>query len=141
MNTEISQETKLAKLAEWNAARELVVACKPLLDSEMALRKEVVKMFFPDAREGTTNLDLAQGWKLKAVVKLTRKIDEAALPAVGEQLREIGVNPDTLVEYKPEVVTAAYRALSDASSAIFDNALTTSPASPTLALIPPKEKK
>src|SRR3989304_9846765 len=99
MNTKVEEFTeaeKLAKLMEWSKAKEAALECKPIIEAEQALRKEVVAMFFPDPKEGPTNLPLQQGWKLKAVVKLNRKIDEAALPAVGEQLRAVGVNPDTL---------------------------------------------
>lgn len=73
--------------------------------------RQVFAAFYPAPKEGTNTLDLAEGWKLKGVYKLDRKIDEAALPAVTEQLREMGVNADTLVKWSPDLKTATYKEL------------------------------
>jgi hypothetical protein len=86
-------------------------------------------------------MDLDQGWTLKLTHKIDRKVDEAALPAVQEQLRLLEINPDPLVKMKPDLDTKAYKALKlvnpDAAK-VFEQALIIKPASPTLELVAPK---
>lgn len=134
-------DERMTLLQDWNTAVAKAVECKPLILHEQELRKAVMAEFFPAAKEGVNNLDMGQGWTLKGTYKIDRKIDEAALPAVKEQLRELGVNADTLVKYKPEVATTVYKTLPEQARLVFDTALTIKPGSPTVELVPPKEKK
>lgn len=131
------------KLEEWRQALNKVVEVKPFIEAEQALRKEVMALFFPDAKEGANTVDLEAGWKLKGTHKIDRKIDESALPAVKSQLREMKINPDDLVEMKPSLNTKNYRSLqtlNPEACKVFEQALTIKPGSPTLELIAPKEK-
>ena len=132
---------KFAMLEMWQAVLLAAIDAKQVIEREMELRKEVAKLFFNDPTEGTNNLPLSRGWKLKLTHKLDRKLDESALPTVCQKLRDLGFNPDLLFRNKPELVLAEYRTLDDANKAVFDEALTTKPASPTLELVAPKEKK
>lgn len=134
-------DERMALLRDWNTAVAQVAACKPIITQEQELRKAVMAEFFPVPKEGVNSLDMGQGWTLKGIYKIDRKVDEAALPAVKEKLRELGVNADTLIKYKPEVAITIYKALPEQARLIFDTALTIKPGSPTLELIPPKEKK
>ena len=129
------------KLSEWTAALAAAEVAKVAVAREQALRKEVMALFFPTPEEGVNNLPLEAGWTLKATYKLERKLDEAALPAVLKQLREMGVNPDTLIRTKPELETKAYKSLAQINPAavrVFEQALTIKPGSPVVELIPPK---
>lgn len=129
------------KLQEWNEALVAATEAKKAIEKEQALRKEIMALFFPTPEEGTNKVDLGSGWTLKATHKIDRKIDEAALPAVFQQLREMGVNPDPLVHAVPSLATKAYKSLAQINpdaSRVFDQALTIKPGSPTLELIPPK---
>ena len=126
--------------AWWNAFNE-AEAAKAAIRREQELRKQVFEYYFKDPREGTNYLELPDGWRLKAIYKLDRKIDEAALPAVKEQLKELGVNVDTLVEYKPTLKTRLYRELTAEQARIFDQALTIKPSSPIIELVQPEETK
>lgn len=129
------------KLQEWNEALVAATEAKKAIEKEQALRKEIMALFFPTPEEGTNKVDLGSGWTLKATHKIDRKIDEAALPAVFQQLREMGVNPDPLVRAVPSLETKAYKSLAQINpdaSRVFDQALTIKPGSPTLELIPPK---
>jgi hypothetical protein len=132
---------KAAKLAEWYMAVQEALAAKAIIEKEQAIRKEVAEMFFPDPTEGTNTLELAEGYKLKLTHKIDRKIDIATLEAVKVQLREMGVNPDPLVEMKPSLVVKAYKGLwqvnKDAAK-VFEQALTIKPASPILEIVAPK---
>lgn len=127
--------------AHWSAALAALPKAKEAIENEMKLRKEMMATFFPEPVEGVNTLDLEQGWVLRANYKIDRKIDEAMLPTVNAQLREIGVNPDPLVRYKPELDTKAYKALvqiNPIAAKVFDDAMTSKPASPILELKAPK---
>lgn len=137
----MSEELDLELLnAWWNAFNE-AEAAKVVIRREQELRKQVFEYYFKDPREGTNYLELPNGWRLKAIYKLDRKIDEAALPAVKEQLKELGVNVDALVEYKPTLKTKLYRELTAEQARIFDQALTIKPSSPIIELVQPEETK
>lgn len=128
-------------LSHWAAALAKLPDAKVLIENEMKLRKEMMASFFPTPVEGVNTLDLEQGWVLRANYKIERKIDEAMLPTVNAELRKIGVNPDPLVRYKPELDTKAYKALvqiNPIAAKVFDDAMTSKPASPVLELKAPK---
>lgn len=135
------EKEHLELLEQWRLAKEAADKVKDVIAKEQALRKEVFASFFPTPKEGTNNLKLPEGWVLKGVYNLGRKIDEAALPAVSLQLREIGVNADTLVGWEPKLKTATYKELTAEQRAIFDQALVIKPASPGVALVAPKVKE
>ena len=132
---------RVAKLQEWHQAVLAAQEAKKVVEAEQALRKEVMALFFPEPVEGTNKFELEAGWSLKATHKIERKVDEAALPAVLQQLREMGVNPDPLIRTKPDLDTKAYRSLvqiNPDAAHVFEQALTIKPGSPTVELIPPK---
>ena len=104
-------EEQLKLLEAWRLAKEAVDSVKKVISKEQELRKKVFDAFYPEPKEGTNTVDLAEGWVLKGVYKLDRKIDEAALPAVAEQLRAMGINADTLVKWSPDLKTATYKEL------------------------------
>ena len=128
----------LAMLKEWDETKTRIAAVAIDVENEMKLRKQIFALAFPTPKEGVNTADLPGNWKIKGTYKLDRKVDEAALPAVQAQLREQGINPDPLIKFKPEVVTKDYRALTEDARKIFDQAITTKPASPTVELVAPK---
>lgn len=132
---------RVAKLQEWHQAVLAAQEAKKVVEAEQALRKEVMALFFPEPVEGTNRFELEAGWSLKAAHKIERKVDEAALPAVLQQLREMGVNPDPLIRTKPDLDTKAYKSLvqiNPDAAHVFEQALTIKPGSPTVELVPPK---
>jgi len=129
-----------AKLTEWQAAKAEADKVKHLIEREQALRKEVFSLFFPAPTEGTNKVDLPGGWTLKGTYKIDRKVDEQVVPAVTEALRGMGVNVDLLIGYEPKLKTTVYRELTAEQRAIFDQALTIKPGSPTMELVAPKAK-
>ena len=133
-------EQQIALIEQWRLAKQEVDAMKHIVAAERELRKEVFESFFVNPKEGTSTIELQGGWKLKGVFKLDRKLDEAAIPAMCEQLRTIGVNPDTLLEYKASLKMATYKELTEEQRQVFDQALIVKPASPTVDLLPPKVK-
>lgn len=132
---------RVAKLQEWHQAVLAAQEAKKVVEAEQALRKEVMALFFPEPVEGTNTFELEAGWSFKATHKIERKVDEAALPAVLQQLREMGVNPDPLIRTKPDLDTKAYKSLvqiNPDAAHVFEQALTIKPGSPTVELVPPK---
>jgi hypothetical protein len=137
-------DLKYGLLDEWAAAVAAAAAAKLVIEKEQELRKQVASLFFTEPKEGVNTIDLAQKWKLKLTYKVDRKVDEASIAAVKEQLTEMGISIDTLLQYKPSLATSAYKSLVDVNplaGKIFDQALIIKPASPTLELVPPKEAK
>lgn len=108
---------------------------EPLVKQEMELRKKVMEIAFPNGKEGTNNLEIWPGWTLKGTIKINRKVDEAALPAVKAQLQEIKVNADALIRWKAEVALKEYRGLTAEQQKIFEQCLEIKPAAPTLELV------
>ena len=123
-------------LLEWH---ELHLRQKQLKDDEMELRLKLVGHFFPTPDEGTNTVDLGNDWKVKDKHAINRKCDEASFEAVFEKLPE--GSKDRLIKYKPELVLKEYRKLPLREQKIFDQALIIKPGTPTLTLVPPKEKK
>ncbi|AUR88751.1 hypothetical protein NVP2117O_73 [Vibrio phage 2.117.O._10N.261.45.E9] len=124
---------------EWQQAAEELKTLRPL---EMKLRKQVVEESFAQYKTGTNYADLGNDWRLKFVYKEEPKVDEAAVPAMLEELDK--VNPalrDTLFKYKPTLVNSVYKKLTDDERKIVDEVITLRPASPTLEVVPPKGTK
>lgn len=111
----------------------------PLVEEEAKLRKAVIEAAFPDGQEnheGTNNLEIWPGWILKAVVKISRQVDEAAWPAIKEELRKRNVPVDFLIRLKPEVALKVYRDLREDERKVFDQCLVIKPSTPNLQLLP-----
>jgi hypothetical protein len=126
-------------ITEWYSLTKEIEAFKEKqMKREMELRRLLVAALFQTPAEGTQYEDMPAGWRLKLQYKIDRKVDEAALPAVKDRLREIGVNPDLYVVNKPELSLTSYRLLTEEQRQILDQALIIKPASPTLELVPPK---
>lgn len=135
-------DTYLVQLIkEWDDLKAQVeTIAKPLIDKERALRQLVADAMFDDPHEGTNYVQLESDWKLKLTYKLDRKIDEALLSQVGEQLRAMNVSLDKLVKWKPEVILKEYRELTAEQMKVFDMAVVIKPGTPSLEMVPPKEK-
>lgn len=117
----------LEALEEWQSLGPKI---KQLQARERELRNLLFEGTFPNPKEGTNTYNLPDGRIIKGTYKLSRSVDEAALPAVLEQLPE-GLG-DRLVQFKPSLVLSEYRKLPDDQRKIFDQALITKPGSPTL---------
>lgn len=128
-------------LAEWEKAKAAVPAAAAVIAAEQALRKKVIAMAFPAPSEGVNTFALENGWQLKANCPMTRSVDVAAFNVLRPKLTELGVVADTLVRTEFALETKNYRALSDATRAVVDEALTIKPGSYSLELVAPKAGK
>ena len=134
-DVEISEITESASalIWEWHTVAKALAKMKK---QEARLRAVVFSAFFKDSPLGTNTLALPEDWQLKCVKKENVKLDERALPSVLEELGE-GFE-DKLIKYKPSIIAAAYKELAEDEQAVFDEAVITTPASPSISLISPE---
>lgn len=118
---------------------------------EMEIRRQLVSYFFPTLEEGTNNIE-KDGYSVKVVHTISRKIDESALDAVMLQMPEEMRNVGVLIGYSPKLIKAGYDSLDEEKRKVFDQALTISEDSapqlkeivslnPTQAAVPVVEPK
>ncbi len=125
-------------LAAWLAVKEKIDATvKPLLDEEMRLRKLIFISAWLDPEEGTNVAELGNGYKLRAVHKINREIDERVLPDALKCLPP--GSRDFLIKDKPNLVLAVYRTLPADMRIAFDKCVIEKPASPSLEFVVPVE--
>jgi hypothetical protein len=133
------------------AWRDAKAAAASAVIAERNLRAEMVALCFPEAKIGTNNLDIGQGYKLKYVKSLNYKLDTGDVDAVTglsntdralDTIRSTGNEgafiADRLVKWKPELSLTEYKALSDTFKKIINTVVTTSDASPEVEMVPPK---
>ena len=135
-------------IIEWRKAQAALNAAK---EAEAALRASVVSTFFPteaaatDA-EGTRNVELGNGWKLKAVFKINRTLnnkDDATDKALAK-IEKLGAEgklwADLMVTWKPELSKRDYDRAPDKYKKILAEVLTEKPGTPSVELVEPKVK-
>ena len=130
--------TRDAQLLTWDATQKQLTALKA---REMEMRKYIVESNSQGIDAdiiGTQNVDLGNGWKLKAVIKDTYTLDkdndkvEAALDKLDDW------QADRLVKWSARMVKKEYDELTEAQRAAFNDVVTIKRAAPTLTLVPPK---
>ena len=136
-----------AKILAWEQAVKTLAAAK---DAEAALRKEVLAEAFafdPEAlREGTENFELGNGYKLKAVFKISRNLnnENEAVDKVLSKIEKTGPEgafiAERLVKWKPELSVSEYKKLPEKLKKLFDEVVTSKEAIPSLELVAPKSK-
>jgi len=129
-------------LRKWTLAREAAEKAKLVIAAEQAARKaacEALAPLLPSAEgEGTQYAELPEGWKLKRTISYSRVVDGKAVMHLRAALAEHHVSVDSLIDWKPSLVTKQYRELTAEARAIIDTCITTTPGLPTLDLVPPK---
>lgn len=133
-------------LAEWYRLKEELTRIKA---SEMLLRTKIYHALFKEPVEGTNTLPLNDGWVMKAKRVINRSIDQAALLVNSQEdpethmsaLTSHGINPASLVVWKPELVLKAYRELTEEQQKIFNECLVIKDGSPDLSIVLPASAK
>ena len=124
-------------LMNWQKATTDLLLAK---EYEMNLRKHIISRMFPNAKEGTNNFELGNGYKLTAVVKFNYKFESN--DKVQEMIMEFErIDSDVsarLVKWKPEPSITEYRKLTGMSKAIADKAIIITDATPSLEIKAPK---
>lgn len=136
-----------ALILQWREAQQKLASAK---DEEMSLRKRVLSeiySFDPEAlREGTENVELGQGYKLKAVFKIDYKLsnENEAVDKVLTKMEKAGaegaVLAERLVKWEPKLSISEYKNLPDKFRKLIDEIVTTKEATPSLELVVPKSK-
>lgn len=133
-----NQDPYLARLDVWEGLASLQASVK---DAEADFRRQLFQGAFPNPTEGTNVHKLPDGREIVGKHVVTRKIDEAALPAVIAAMRARGVaNTDKLVRYKPELAKREWNSLSDESKLIFSPAVIADTGMPQLEVRTPKAR-
>lgn len=139
------------------------LAQEAIKEDEMNIRKIAVKVYVPQPREGMNNVDLGNGYTLKAAVKYNYRLDpdnkkvEDALDRVARVSNEAAFIADRLVNWTPNFLLTEYRLLQDQAAdtntdqyskgvardilKIVSEVLTITDAAPTLEIKEPKAKK
>ena len=127
--------TRDEKIMAWNEAKRTLDAAKA---AEMEMRKSIVAAEFDTSKVGTQNVELGNGWKLKAVVKESYKLD-SDVEKVEDMLDGLeDWQAERLVKWSPTLSVSEYKKLDDEDRAKVDKVLTIAPSSPTLELVAPK---
>lgn len=136
-----------AKILAWEESVKTLAAAK---EAEAALRREVLAetfQFDPEAlREGTENFELGNGYKLKAVFKISRNLNnendavDKALSKIEKAGAEGQFIAERLVKWKPELSVSEYKKLPEKFKKMIDEVVTSKEATPSLELVAPKSK-
>jgi len=135
---QIPEEEKLAQLTEWHVAKQEALACKPITDRELMLRKQLLRVFFPNPKEGANVCPLPNDCKLTITAPLTRSIDKEGLIELNDELVAMGIDIIGLIEYEPKLKVSAYRELSTEQRNLFDRCLVVKDGAPTIEIKEPK---
>ena len=138
------EPSKTDLLIKWEAATKALAAAKEI---EMALRLQVTDAWFPSHKEeGTENVPLENGYKLKAVFKQNytladlETVDAAlikmeAIDAEGKFIAE------RLIKFTPKLSVKEYKDCPEKYRKYIDDVLTIKPATPALELVEPKSAR
>ena len=125
-----------ADLERWYVLQEELARKR---NEEQLLRQKIFNGMFHEPVEGTNNLDLADGYVLKGKRVINRTVDEAAFKSSIEELAKNGIRTDEIVKYKPELVTSAYRKLTEEQRHLMDTVLIIKDGMPGLEIVLPKK--
>jgi len=129
-------------IIEW---REMKLRAAAAVVSELQLRNEVIKRKFTDTSDGTKNIELGKGWKLKAVFKTSYNPDDGKVDETLEAMRKASpegvVYANRIFGFKASLKLSEYKLLPDNFKKMIDAIITTKPAQPSLELVGPDDKK
>jgi hypothetical protein len=144
----IAERDRLLALHE--TAKQELEAAK---EKEMILRKKCVDFAFDqDKKSGTENIALANGYKAKAVKKLTYGfvqndeglVDKDAIEKALVKIEQDGTAgkmiAERLIKWTPSLSLTEYKQLTPAHKQAIDEVIVTKEGAPTLTIVPPKAK-
>lgn len=139
---ELSRMSREEVFVLWHNTLPQVEEAKALIAYEQLLRKHVFDNYFHTFHEGTNALDFSDGSRLRGVVQFRREVNREVLINIGQQLRDMGLPVDSIVRWKPELDTTAYKALPEGPALdLLNSAIVTKPGLPALELYTPKRRK
>lgn len=129
-------------IAQWHYAKNNLETAKA---AELELRNKILDESFV-WKEGTENLELGNGYKLKAVFKLNYRLFnkdndvDKALTKLENAGTEGAFIAERLVKWKPELSVSEYKKLDEKFKQIIDEVLITYSSQPSLELVEPDAK-
>lgn len=132
----VATKTLLKKLEQWH---EIKAKAAELAEQEKVLRVEIFNLAFPTPEEGSkyNKLDLGDGYILQGDYKINRRVDEAALDEVRKQMDKVMF--DRTFRFKPDLITAGFKALDDEQKRIASIAIIAAPGTPALSIVQKKK--
>ena len=131
-------------IQKWN---ESVKVLSEARKAESELRDQVLKAAFNfkgDDREGTENIELGNDYKLKAVFKLSRSVNNAKIQKALDKMEKSGPEgeflADRLINWKASLNKKEFDALPTNYRRMVEPAITSKPGKPSLTLVCPKSK-
>lgn len=124
-------------LTVWNDLQEQL---RKIKNAEMLLRQKIWKGLFVAPVEGTNTVSLHDGWELKGVRSVDRKIDLPVLQAMAVEngvFHQAGIRAADYIEWEPKLKIAEYRTLTAEQKLVFDQALIIKDGSPQLKIVLP----
>lgn len=128
---DIDQLTNAALYEQWKLWKERNAYARNV---ESRLRTALVQRFFPEPKEGSSNVTVDAGVTVKLTVKqpVDRKVDAAILDNLKKAPEMAGVSFDKVIREKPELALREYKALDAETRGFFDQCLTIKFGSPQL---------
>lgn len=123
------------EISEWYTLNAQLSALK---EREMFLRKKICSAKFTQPREGTNNLPIENGYVMKMVHVVNRKLDIGQFELFRDTFESQKIPVNDIIENKPQLVVAQYKALTEEQRRLFDNCLTITDGSPQLSIVMPK---
>ena len=127
-----------ADLERWYTVQKQLSKLK---GEEQLLRQKIFAGMFPDPKEGTNSVDLADGFVIKGKRVINRTVDDAAYKASIEELAKAGIPTDEIIRYKPELAVSAYRKLTEEQTHLMDTVLIIKDGMPGLEIVKPKRAR
>lgn len=128
-------KNKMKLLKEW---LDVSSNLSELKKKETELRREVHSTFFEKPlKEGTQNVELKKGYKLKAVTKLNRSLSKD-LEQINSVMSELDERYKDVIIYQPKLNIREFRKMDDDSTKIFSEILTEKPGTVDISLVVPK---
>ena len=128
-------KNKMKLLKEW---LDVSSNLSELKKKETELRREVHSSFFEKPlKEGTQNVELKKGYKLKAVTKLNRSLDKD-LEKIDSIMKILDKKHEEVIVYQPKLNVKEFRKMDDKSLKIFSEILTEKPGTVDISLVVPK---
>lgn len=108
---------------------------------EREFRRSITDSLFSGADEGSHNLDMSDGRVLNMIQGVERKVDIATLDSIrAAMIEKFGIDPDTLIRWKPDIKITEYKALRKANpdaATFFEQCLVISDSMPSLKIVEP----
>lgn len=137
-------------LFAWQDAKQVLERAK---ERELELRNQCVDFLSdPDKTKGTENVELGGGYKAKMIKKENisfvkneeGKVDKNAIEKALQKIEKDGavgeLIAERLVKWTPDLSMTEYKQLSEKHKNIIDSVIITTPGTPTLEIVEPKNK-